>query len=941
MSLRRLLICIFQLALFAQITLADEVSDFPFQVPQLPIHSISFHTVNTLSYQDLAGPLPIRPGEILTQESLSQAVQALYRRQVFEHVDVKLVTDAEGVNVEFLLTQALTVFDVEFSGEETIDEKQLRRLGGVRLGEALDLNGVDAAVERIKTGYRREGYYAPQIKVVIKERLAAPQVIVHFEIDEGYLSKISKVDLIGELPAELASLRERLSDRALGASASEENIKRLRLELLSAMRSEGYLQASVEIEGKNYSPLTGDVELKIAVQAHDPISIIFEGNKRFSAPELLRPLRLKSRTVPFTPSAIRNLCKEIVKIYQRSGYFFAKVDSHEEAPNGARRVYTISVDEGRRVPVNSIEFQGNTAFTAGELAALIQTKPAAVWPLSRYRPGYLESETLSSDLAALENFYAAAGYLDVKVSFEMKPVANGNQLELHFTVEEGKLQRIEELKLEWKGLARSADSDPASEAGLLAIEPELKEGEPFERARIQAEQTRLTEKVIEAGYPNAQVLIDADAAAGKLTYSIDPGPQITVGKIWVAGNIFTHDNLVQRELKIHPGHIVRPEDIRASEQSLYRLGYFKNVNIVPTDGTLDDSTEDLTVQLTERDTGTLDLGTAYSTEDGIHVFTELGQRNLGGEGQSLVIGVDGYVKSGISFLDAGNARALFTQPHIFGTDAEWYNEAFAQYSIKLVDPYSYNRAGLSTNVRYLFTEDLRGSVGLTAYHEYLYDVPADVIIGPDDVNNTLYSFLNTQLDYDRRDSPYNPRRGYRAILQGRLDSEALGSDVNFYSVDLQQSGYLPVSSRLVWANNLHLQYLQPFGNTDVIPLSQRIFLGGRNSLRGFSRNAVGPRGFDGHIVGGDAGTNLNTELQYDLTESLVGLVFLDVGQAFLENKGSFEGATLSFSDLRFSPGIGFRYKTPIGPIRTELGLALDRENGERFGRFNFGVGGAF
>ena len=135
--------------------------------------------------------------------------------------------------------------------------------------------------------------------------------------------------------------------------------------------------------------------------------------------------------------------------------------------------------------------------------------------------------------------------------------------------------------------------------------------------------------------------------------------------------------------------------------------------------------------------------------------------------------------------------------------------------------------------------------------------------------------------------------------------------------------------------------MQPFCSTDVVPLSQRVFLGGRNSLRGFSRNSVGPRGELGNVVGGDLGLAYTTELRYSLAESIVGVVFVDLGQAFLRNEDELDNQSLNLSDLRYSPGFGMHYDTPIGPIRAEYGIALDRQERERFGRINVSIGTAF
>lgn len=131
----------------------------------------------------------------------------------------------------------------------------------------------------------------------------------------------------------------------------------------------------------------------------------------------------------------------------------------------------------------------------------------------------------------------------------------------------------------------------------------------------------------------------------------------------------------------------------------------------------------------------------------------------------------------------------------------------------------------------------------------------------------------------------------------------------------------------------------PFGDADVIPLGQRLFLGGRDTLRGFAIGEVGPKGVDGDVLGGDESINASTELQFSLTDNFIAVLFIDAGQAFLENEGDFTGDTLDFSDLRYTPGLGGRYKTPVGPISIEYGFVTERETDERSGRLNIAIGG--
>ena len=325
----------------------------------------------------------------------------------------------------------------------------------------------------------------------------------------------------------------------------------------------------------------------------------------------------------------------------------------------------------------------------------------------------------------------------------------------------------------------------------------------------------------------------------------------------------------------------------------------------------------------------------------MHLSSRVGNRNFDGEGRDLVLGVDGYIKTGQNLLDAGHLQATYRIPRAFEGDGDLYFEGFGQYSIQLINQYDYNRSGAGISYRLPVTERISATAGIREVFDDLYNVQPDVIIGSHDEGGTYYSFLHGQLEYEGRDDIYNPRKGFRSQLQYNISSQYIGSDVDFVGATWKNSFYAPLNSSLVWANNVTLQALEPYGTSNTIPIDQRIFLGGRESLRGFTRYAIGPRGVEKDIAGGDRAVIFNTELQYQFADDIVGVTFLDVGQSYLVNKGSFEGDPNSFGELRYSPGLGFRYLTPIGPVSAEYGFALDREFGERFGRFTLSVGNAF
>jgi outer membrane protein insertion porin family len=198
------------------------------------------------------------------------------------------------------------------------------------------------------------------------------------------------------------------------------------------------------------------------------------------------------------------------------------------------------------------------------------------------------------------------------------------------------------------------------------------------------------------------------------------------------------------------------------------------------------------------------------------------------------------------------------------------------------------------------------------------------------------------VDYDQRDDPFTPTKGYRIELGGSIFPEALGSQVALTEGHTQFTTLHPISNFWTYALNFRGSMLRVNGNTDNVPLGSRYFIGGRDTLRGYTRYQVSARSQSGFAAGGDTALSMNNEFRYQLTNSVLGLVFLDIGQAFLiQDKGFTGDSKANLQSLRYSPGVGAQYLTPIGPLGLEVGFATDREFGERWGRMLVSIGSAF
>ncbi|MCB0344609.1 MAG: outer membrane protein assembly factor BamA [Bdellovibrionales bacterium] len=911
--------------------------------------ALSGKSVSTVSYlrgqsvvalQRVPKAARILPETVLEAESVSNAVKALYRQDIYSHIDVEAkVEKGNQVALKFYLTPTLIVRDTEFFGVTAYKSRELRRIAGLRRGRPVDPRTMLDAVQKLETAFHQAGYYQPRIDVTLRQSRSLSSVLVQFTVIEGKRSVVSNITLDGEIPPDLSAVVEKYIKRSRKAIASKRRVEELRRELVRTLRGEGYLEAAVRTESLRYLHESGDIALEFAVDVQQPISISFTGNVHFSASELIELLKLDTRTAPFGPNAIPNFVRDIRDLYERDGYYGVKLSHQALSDSGARRRHLIEITEGPVSRIKRIRFDGNAAFSDDELSRLISTsEPSVVF--APWKKGFLVSARLAKDVESIKDFYRTNGFFYAEINSDVQTRSDGKQLVVSFVIKENKQTTVSSVIVNWIDAAKPNRKDIA--AKLLTISPDIMLGDVLSVAALEQARQKLLSDIYALGFPEARATPRYDIDSGEVGFDVSLGQQVTVADIVIRGNRATLNSVIRRELLVSPGEAWNPELIRKSEHSLYQLGVFQNVKLEPEDGAIDQAEEVLAVSLIERDTGGLAAGVSYNTEDGIGLLTELSQRNVFGRAHRFVLSAELFFRNGDRFIDAARGRVGYNLPRFITRDGELYSEIFAQEEVEFSQSFSYDRHGASTVYRQQLTESLSGSLGYTIFNENLFDVPQAIVAGPNDSGHTFYSGIRTELILDRRNDIYNPSSGYQSKLALFAMPEAFGSEVSIVGATFTQSFFLKFNESLVWANNARAEIIEPFASTDVVPLGRRLFLGGRTTLRGYSPNSIGPKGDEGYVAGGDSSLLLNSELHFEVAQDVILLTFLDVGQAVLRHRGTFEGDTQSyFGDLRYSPGLGLRYRSPIGPIGADLGFAVNQKKGEEFGRLSINIGGAF
>jgi outer membrane protein insertion porin family len=341
---------------------------------------------------------------------------------------------------------------------------------------------------------------------------------------------------------------------------------------------------------------------------------------------------------------------------------------------------------------------------------------------------------------------------------------------------------------------------------------------------------------------------------------------------------------------------------------------------------------------------TLELGLGANSEFGLHTFGEATNKSLFSDGRTLSLRVDTYFDqaqinpSGSGLISQGFTSLRYSDPSFL--DSEYSLTEEVRYQRQELSTQEFNIDRLLVG-SYLFRQiqnELAFSAGHSLVFDNLQDVTPGAVISDLDDGSVRLSFLSSIIKYDKRDDPLLPRSGYTVTVEPKVAFQQIASEANFGSLVAKSSAIIPLAgygSRYSLGLGLSGGISKPWGDTEEIPITQRFYLGGRTTVRGFRENSLGPRGSDGAVIGGDAMIAGQTQLQYLADDSVSTHLFFDFGNVFLQHQD------FDLEDLRTSVGVGFQYLSPIGPIGFDLGRPLDEKSGEPSVRIHFSVGSMF
>jgi outer membrane protein insertion porin family len=612
--------------------------------------------------------------------------------------------------------------------------------------------------------------------------------------------------------------------------------------------------------------------------------------------------------------------------------------------------------ETKRPFVNKIIFHGNSYFSDKKLRSQMRTRESTFFSL--FKKPRLHADVLQRDIAVLEATYHANGFLEAEVKLkELVELEKGTFVDIVIDVIENEPTRIESVTFSGKGIL----SEETLRKDLL-----LKPGDPYNPSMLGSDINTIKLKYFDRGYLAVLVgdSVFVDDRTVTMHYNIDPGPVIAVRSIELLGNRHTKREIVEKEITLEVGKVFRLRDAVESQRNLFETGLFTEADILPEKLDLKTNTVAVLVRLRERKSKYFEVGFGVSNVVGSRVTGGWGDRNLFGTGRTVRVGLEGafalFQRRDEDFNNLNprvryyRADITFAQRRVFGTKVLLGITAFAEKDATVENLVVYTK-GMAVGGGRKLSEQTELTAGFGAER-----IKRETIVG--ESRSNTHSVL-TAIRHDTRDFILDPRRGgfrdFRVLLAGGI----LGGDNDFYTLNATWQRYWPSWASSIFAPRIMLGYADSYGRSEVVPVENRFFTGGGNSVRGYDENSIGPRelvenSMTGQpeitVVGGRVFMLTNIEMRFPLPWlsrwCFSGAVFADGGNVWEDpNSVSFSNFQLfknqddvTQEDYRYSVGLGIRYNTPLGPIRLDYGTPLVVEpGGSSKGRFHFSLGQIF
>ncbi len=916
-----------------------------------------------------------KAGEPFSKDKVTQTAAAIKASGKFKAVRVQVDPEANGVRVLFVLEPAVYFGVFEFPGAERFAYSRLIQVSNYPAQMAYSAGEVEQDRKSLLNFYRQEGYFEAEVRSKVKVDSAHGLANIEFPAKLGRRAKFGEVEIAGLPPDQQQQLQQKL--KSLIARSRESAIRagktyhyatltRAIQYLQTVLQNKGLLHAEVSLTGAEYHADTNRADIHLNVKPGAEVRVAITGAHVWSwTRKSLLPMY---QGVPADPETVQEGRRALTSYFQAKGFFDVKVDANfKAAPGGDTIEYHIARE--KRHKVDEVTLTGNKDLKSEELTSHI-----AIEEKHLFSSGKFSEELLRSSVKNLKAVYASEGFSDAQVTPTVKN--SGGNIDVSFAVTEGPRDIVASLKVE------GADTFPASLYAPRGLK--VAAGQPYSATHVSSDRATIVSNYLKAGYltssfrETASEVSKEDPHHINVVYHIYEGPKVITGDVLTLGRTHTQQRLIDGDITgLKPESALTETALLTAGSKLYdHTGVFDWAEVDPKRQITTQTSEDVLIKVHEAQRNSITYGfgfevinrggsipsgtvalpnlppiglpssftTSQKTFYGPRGTFQYTRNNIRGKGETLSLtGFAGRLDQRIAVF---YINPLFRWSPWKATPSISYEKNEQNPIFSSQQEQATFQIQRALNAEYKNTLFLRYGFSQTNLTHVLIEqlvLPAD--------QNVRLSTLSANLTRDTRDNPLDEHRGVLGSAELDFSTSKLGSSVDFIKLTGQAALYKQWFHNIVWADSVRIGLAQPF-NGSRVPVSEAFFTGGGDSLRGFPLDGAGPQRQVQVCSSGSstacteiqvpAGGNemliINSEARIPLPikKGLSIVPFYDGGNIFPR-----VGFSLFTSLYSSTVGIGFRYVTPIGPIRFDLGQNLNPVHGVSATQPFVGIGQAF
>ena len=912
---------------------------------------------------EMKSMLDVAPDQDYSPVRIHDSLLRLYRSGLISGARVEASIDGpNGVAVRFVVKPQARIENVMFEGTPQFPANELRaRLNQLDPGERLSLGAVTRGLGDLTAYYSARGYLQSKISYDIRLDATSTRAVVVYNIAPGEQAKVSsyKVTVKGT-EIDLSKVKPSI---ATGQPFSQTLVQEATDHIKEAYLKQDYLAARVSVN-TTQDPDTNSVAININVETGPKVEIEVVG--------LTIEAKEKNKVLPFyTQGGVDDFTLEegrrsLLDYAQRHGYFFAEVTRPDTPDLSAPSVkLTYKVEPGGRYKLSDIDIHGVDAIPSKTLQDQMKTKVSSPIPFIRGR-GVTSDDMLRQDANLISKRLRSLGYRRANVDVRRGVSLKGEGLIITFDVDQGPRTYVEDIVMRGNELMTT---------GELSQHVSIKPGDPLVEAVVTSDSDRLLASYTNPGFASAEVVyeaVDLGRIDGqdrvRLVFNVKEGNRVRIRGVTTRGNAVTKTGRLTDDFYLFKtGDWLRADLIQETERDLYETNAFNSVT-VSSDAvgqTVSGIEErDVTVNLLESKRRDVVYGLGYQTNTS-DTKTIPGLGFLGG-----LRGLTQLTYSNLfGMLYTGTTQIRVSQNELFGQLSFQNPRPFGTRLPTLISFFA-RRLGEKDFRTDRYTANLqiekRYSTDLIAYFSYyferisIFDLPPDFSVEEIQRNAQPIRLgrIGPSFIWDRRDNKFDPTTGSLTLGSFFVAFTALGGNEQFVKFYIEHARFYPIRrfrDTVVLVSG-RLGLAAPFGGKDSLPISERFFGGGSRDLRGFGFEEAGPqtvvrkRDIDGNIetdangnpilvlspLGGNGYLVLQNELRFPIWGPLGGAVFSDTGNVFARVRD------MKPSNLTETVGLGFRVKTPIGPVKFDYGfLVWNKPPGVSRSHKHFSIGQTF